>query len=337
MACWTRRSEFRGLDDLLANSSSSDVCPSPLGEKEFKMRELIERIASLKEADVYSITDFSKAENPSGDAQALAARIRKEIEKHMPPGAVLKCEVVRYLGRKSIHVTTALEKDLSKVANRIRDNDRALQTFYVDGVNDDDTLKDKLTATISRGGSLTVKPEPGSYYAFGHVKFGWRKKSGTPDQIVKHFGDYFKKVKKVIQDNKDMMPEGIETGTMRGLIEKSIERLEGTGKGMARAEFEFEEDADLEENKMYRSSSEIAKDLKDVPWVKELDSESAPKVVSYLSSKWTDPLQVAVYMAKDDAERKKKISTLKSVKGTAANKFLNALRMIETKYGQKDE
>lgn len=221
------------LGEDIANSSSSDVYPSPLGEKEFKMRELIERIASLKEADVYSITDFSKAENPSGEAQALAASVRKEIEKHMPPGVVLKCEVVRYLGRKSIHVTTALEKDLSKVANRIRDNDRALQTFYIDGVNDDDTLKDKLTATISRGDSLTVKPEPGSYYAFGHVKFGWRKKSGTPDQIVKHFGNYFKKVKKVIQDNKDMMPEGIETGTMRGLIEKSIERLEGTGKEFA--------------------------------------------------------------------------------------------------------
>ena len=171
----------------------------------------------LDEGDVYNVLARSKADNPSGEAQKLAVRIRKEIERYMPPGAVLTCEVQKSLGEKAIYIVTALEKDISKVPHKIWMNDRAFQKFFVYGVNEDDTLQGKLQAELIQGGKLLVKPEPGSHMAFGSVKFGWRKKSGTPDQIVKHFGNYFKRVQKTIKDSKGMIPEAVD-----GVMESSM-------------------------------------------------------------------------------------------------------------------
>lgn len=43
--------------------------------------------------------------------------------------------------------------------------------------------------------------------AFGRKKIGWRKKTDTPEKIIVHFTNYFKKVKKVLMDNKDKLPK----------------------------------------------------------------------------------------------------------------------------------
>jgi len=49
----------------------------------------------------------------------------------------------------------------------------------------------------------------GSYMAYGRVKFGWRKKTGTPEQLLKHLDNYFKKMRKVVDANKDNLAHDI--------------------------------------------------------------------------------------------------------------------------------
>ena len=499
----------------------------------------------------------------------------------MPPGAVLTCEVQKSLGEKAIYIVTALEKDISKVPHKIWMNDRAFQKFFVYGVNEDDTLQGKLQAELIQGGKLLVKPEPGSHMAFGSVKFGWRKKSGTPDQIVRHFGNYFKRVQKTIKDSKGMIPEavdGVMESSMNAGTKKVIDafldkkpmdgkklstdgkRLDGEwigGRGIAQwdrgkiyfndlgskaaqtiqraikkaapknwlgedvelyeakygyyvllskasasgkwnVEFgdrdkeavkderesfvsnghkasllkivgvknswqknidavvsKLNEDVELQEarqklltvqdkkrlpplysqdgnrdpmvwvkffnpygrgtwfateydpnqemffgyvmglghdelgyfdlaslkrnriereqywkpmklsqakshekslhgqseavesvremrdeligeakQKVYRSTTEVARDLKEVPWIQELQKDMIPTVVSYLAGKWTDPLYLAVLMADDEDEMKKKLGTLKSIRGArAASTVSTTIRMIKSKYG----
>ena len=58
-------------------------------------------------------------------------------------------------------------------------------------------------------GNLRVKAEPGSHYAFNTVKVGWRKKKGTPEQVLKHIVNYFSKLRVAVDSNKDRLPDNV--------------------------------------------------------------------------------------------------------------------------------
>ena len=111
--------------------------------------------------------------------------------------------------KPSIYFEARLQGDMAKVSNQIKQNDAAFQSWHVwdigiDAANGGE-LADKMMVEIGQGGSLMVAPEPGSYLAFDSVKFGWRKKSGNAQQLVKHFTNYFQKMKKVIDANRSRL------------------------------------------------------------------------------------------------------------------------------------
>lgn len=108
--------------------------------------------------------------------------------------------------KPSMYFEARLQGDISKVSNQIKQNDAAFQSWHVWDIGADAAnggeLADKMTVEIGQGGSLMVQPAPGSHRAFDSVKFGWRKKSGNADQLVKHLANYFKKMKKVVDQNR---------------------------------------------------------------------------------------------------------------------------------------
>jgi hypothetical protein len=110
---------------------------------------------------------------------------------------------------KSISVRFTLGKDKSEWTNGIIQNDVLFSSWMV-GWNSFDNegnfIKDKIEAEISTGGSLKIVPGEGSHMAFDRAKIGWRKKTASPDKIIQHFTNYFKKAKKVLKDNKDKIP-----------------------------------------------------------------------------------------------------------------------------------
>lgn len=130
--------------------------------------------------------------------------------------------------KPSIYLEARLQGDISKVSNRIKQNDAAFQSWHVWDVGIDAAnggeLADKMTAELGQGGSLTVQPQPGSHMAFDSVKFGWRKKTGNADQLVKHLTNYFKKMKKVLADNRGRLsprhevPAGVKRDILATLI-----------------------------------------------------------------------------------------------------------------------
>lgn len=159
----------------------------------------LDRVDDLQEAKGTKITT----------AEEFLDKIKRAIEKHMPPGQILDSGFRESLGgggRRNMHIWTSLARSKDKVSGGIWNNDYALQKFLIWDIEKDGILKDKVTVEASGSQSLSVKPEPGSYRAFDSVKFGWRKKTGTPEQIVKHFDNYFAKVAKVIKANKDNIP-----------------------------------------------------------------------------------------------------------------------------------
>ena len=109
----------------------------------------------------------------------------------------------------SIHLTFTLGKDKSQWTNGIIQNDALFHSWMIgfNSFTEGHFIKDKIEADLSVGGGLKVEPEEGSHMAFGRVKIGWRKKTAPPDKIIVHFSNYFKKVKKVLMDNKDKLPK----------------------------------------------------------------------------------------------------------------------------------
>lgn len=120
--------------------------------------------------------------------------------------------------KPSIYFEARLQGDMNKIANKIKQNDAAFQSWFVWDVGPDATsggeLADKMTVEINQGGSLTVAPAPGSGMVFDSIKFGWRKKTGNADALVKHFTNYFKKMKKVLDANRDRISPRTEVPAM---------------------------------------------------------------------------------------------------------------------------
>ena len=109
----------------------------------------------------------------------------------------------------SIALQFALGKDKSQWTNGIIQNDPLFHSWMIgwNSFTEGKFVKDKIEAELSVGGTLKVEPDPGSFMAFGSVKIGWRKKTAPPDKLIPYFTNYFKKVKKVLMDNLDRLPE----------------------------------------------------------------------------------------------------------------------------------
>lgn len=155
---------------------------------------------------------YMKVLNPVNEETKMSvsdfvSKLESTIKKIFPK-SFIRVAASKNLG-SSIDVTFTLGKDKSQWENGIIHNDPLHHKWMV-GWNsfvEDSFVKDKIEAEISLGGSLTVEPEEGSHMAFGRVKIGWRKKTSPPDKIIKHFENYFKKMKKVLMDNKDKLPQ----------------------------------------------------------------------------------------------------------------------------------
>lgn len=148
----------------------------------------------VNEASQMTVDEFVKA---------LEAEVKKSF-----PKSYISVRASTNLGA-SIMFQFALGKDKSQWTNGIIQNDPLFSSWMIgwNSFTEGHFIKDKIEAELSTGGSLKVNPDPGSHMALGSVKIGWRKKTDTPEKIVKYFGNYFKKVQTTLKANKDRMTD----------------------------------------------------------------------------------------------------------------------------------
>lgn len=162
-----------------------------------KIQEAYENMFKVNESSQITVESFLKE---------METAIKKSF-----PNSYININASTNLG-SSIHLTFALGKDRSEWENGIIENDVLFHRFMIgyNSFTEGTFIKDKIEAEAIVGGSLTVEP-PNSMYALGRVKTGWRKKTATPEKMVKAFENYFKKVKQVLKDNvKNMRPSDLE-------------------------------------------------------------------------------------------------------------------------------
>jgi hypothetical protein len=140
-------------------------------------------------------------------APEMADKIRDAI-KEVFPDSLVKSEFEPKAIYRNIYVAFTLGKDKSEYTNGYAENDPMLHRFSITGPTDelpaDGTLPPKVTVEASQGGHIYITPEE-KYLAYGRLKLGWKKKTGTPEQIVAHMKNYFVKAKELIKQNMDKM------------------------------------------------------------------------------------------------------------------------------------
>ena len=95
----------------------------------------------------------------------------------------------------------------SKHGNGITDNDPAFHSVIIFGFDQDGNSTDDMEISSGTGGSICVRPAKNSYCCYDLVKTGFRvKRKATGEQIVKHLTNYFKKLKKAVEANREKIP-----------------------------------------------------------------------------------------------------------------------------------
>ena len=179
-------------------------------------RQAIKTLLVRGRPDLANATAYSsEAAGPMTGGQFYDA-VRAAYMQRFPRGS---CNggITQSLGTTYLAFTTRLQGDASKLPSGIADNDAAYQKFFIDHpgrrpadgtvIAQDQPLPPKLTAEIIVGGGLMVTPSSPRSGAYDLVKFGWRKKAGTPEQVLKHMTNYFAKMHRVVEQNRDRLDE----------------------------------------------------------------------------------------------------------------------------------
>lgn len=102
-------------------------------------------------------------------------------------------------GDDSIHFSATLYGG----DNVTRLNDPMQISAWVhDAIDEDGNLKSKVCLEWSQS-SLSTNPAPDSFMAMDTVRFKFRKKTGTPEALLKAIGTSFKKAAGLVLDNVD--------------------------------------------------------------------------------------------------------------------------------------
>lgn len=114
------------------------------------------------------------------------------------PNGFIQTQVRRCLSGNgwTIAVRIGLIRELSDVAYSIRHNDPMYHTFMIT-----DNGHGLFEATSSIGSLMVNATVP--HMAMSSVKTGFRKTTGDADKIVAGFDRFFKKLRKVFDDNKE--------------------------------------------------------------------------------------------------------------------------------------
>lgn len=158
----------------------------------------------MKLAKRYLGMHEGQAIEPSDEIQKFLDNVESAFKKEFKNGYYLG-RLEKGLGSPHLYFHFSLIGDTKDLSGGYRDNDPMQHKMMIhDPIKlEDGSTMEKMTIELIVGGSLSVKPDADSYLAMGRVKFGWRKKSGSLSQIEKHLIDYFKKMKKVVDANKE--------------------------------------------------------------------------------------------------------------------------------------
>ena len=127
-----------------------------------------------------------------------SAKVIEDNFKAIFPNGYIHVGVRKSIGNPYLYVDFGLIADIKDVSNNIRQNDPLYTTLMGHDVSDVDVF---TLETLQSG--LMCKPKPNTHYAMSAVKTAYRKSKGDIKSYEKKLNTYFKKVAKIVIENKD--------------------------------------------------------------------------------------------------------------------------------------
>jgi len=147
------------------------------------------------------------------EQETWAQKLQNEIQEIFPKSFV-RCIVDNKSSFGGVWITLQMTLGGKGETEVTLHNDPMYGLFFIQNAQDrhgsfpsDGTMPEKIMVDTNIGGSLHVKPDQPSMYAYERVKLNWRKKTGTPDVVAQYIVNYFKKAKEIIKENKERLPE----------------------------------------------------------------------------------------------------------------------------------
>lgn len=134
------------------------------------------------------------------NAEDFVKEIEKTIKKHFPKSYVHVYFSKNLTTSLTIRFAVGRKKDWS---GGIIHNDIAHAIMSIWNIEENGDITGKLQFDPHHAGSYVISPGPDSYMAFDRIKVPVRKKTGTPEQILKSIDKYFGDLKKSLKTNFD--------------------------------------------------------------------------------------------------------------------------------------
>lgn len=142
------------------------------------------------------------------NANDFVPEIEKVIKKYFPKSTLQVKFDTRFAATISIQFAVGQKSDWS---NGYFENDISRTTMMIWGFDKEGNMpKGKIQLDPHIAGKIYITPGPGSYNAYDSVKIPIRKKTGTPEQILKSLDAYFADLKKTLKANKDKFSKSHE-------------------------------------------------------------------------------------------------------------------------------
>lgn len=147
-----------------------------------------------------NVTEEVDSTSSKMSVEEIVAKIKQVIEKHFSDSLIQVKFSTDIL--PSIDIGFTLGKNKSEYSNGIHNNDPLHHSFSIYGFEKNGDYKTLSLEDVIK--NFTIKPEEGSYYAYGRVKTPFRKlKTDDPNKIIKAIDIYFSKLAKLVKDNED--------------------------------------------------------------------------------------------------------------------------------------
>jgi len=144
-------------------------------------------------------------------ADEFVPMIEKTIKKHFPKSTVQVKFDTRFASAITIQFAVGTKQDWS---HGYFENDISRTTMMIWGFDKEGNMpKGKIQLDPHIAGKIYVIPGPGSYNAYDSVKVPIRKKTGTPEQVLKSIDKYFSDLKSTLKANKDKFSKSHEYAT----------------------------------------------------------------------------------------------------------------------------
>lgn len=126
-----------------------------------------------------------------------------KIVEPLFPDSSLKVKFENNLS-PSVTMWFALRK---KWINNIIHNDPFYAIFHFYGFNANGSCTGKMQVEGSMANTIQIKPAPDSKSAFDSIDTGWRKKTGTQAQVLRHVELFFTRLKQLVLENEDKLSD----------------------------------------------------------------------------------------------------------------------------------